>query len=139
MEGEKRRYEQMRPAVRLASASGWPRPPRRPPLPVRAQLPVAAAGLAPRAALVTTPISSSLLHHLPLTENERRSKFDGRTSFPSLSVVISTGGTLSPSTVALFDHWRGLLPAYGLFSRLLFLSFPSPCPRLLLRLLGVVT
>lgn len=99
MEGEKRRYEQMCPAVRLASASGWPRPPRRPPLPVRAQPPVAAAGLAPRAALVTAPISSSLLHHLPLTENERRSKFDGRTSFPSLSVVISTGGTLSPSTL----------------------------------------
>ena len=80
------------------------------------------AGLSPDSAPHTAVASSSLLHHLTITENEKRSKYDGRTSSPFHPVVISTGGTLSPSTVSLFAYWRGLMPRYGLFSRLLSLA-----------------
>lgn len=78
--------------------------------------------LTPDDAPATTVASSSLLYQLTFTENEKRSKYQGRTSSPFYPVVISTGGTLSPSTIALFDHWRGLMPSYSLFSRLLSLS-----------------
>ena len=78
----------------------------------------AAVDSAPR----TASASSTLLNQLTITENEKRAKYDGRTSTPFHPVVISTGGTLSPSTVSLFTHWRGLMPRYGLFARLLSLS-----------------
>jgi len=70
----------------------------------------------------TTLASSSLLRQLTFTENEKRTKYEGRTASPFFPIVISSGGTLSPSTVAIFDHWRGLMPSYSLFSRLLSLS-----------------
>ena len=80
------------------------------------------AGVSADAAPCTARASGSLLNQLTSTENQKRSKYDGRTSSPFHPIVISTGGTLSPSTVALFAYWRGLMPRYGLFSRLLSLS-----------------
>ena len=76
------------------------------------------ADVAPRTAVA----SASLLNQLTIIENQKRAKYEGRTSAPFFPVVLSTGGTLSPSTVSLFAHWRGLMPRYGLFSRLLSLS-----------------
>ena len=66
--------------------------------------------------------ASNLLAPLTLVENEKRSKYLGRTATPFFPLVLSTAGTLSPASVPLFDHWRALMPSYGLFSRLLSLS-----------------
>lgn len=69
----------------------------------------------------TSAASLSLLHQLNFTEAEKRAKYAQVTASPFHPIVISTGGTLSPSTIPIFAHWAGLMPTYSNFSRLLSL------------------
>ena len=64
----------------------------------------------------TAAASLSLLYHLNFTEAEKRAKYDAITASPFHPLVISTGGTLSPSTIPIFAHWAGLMPSYTLFT-----------------------
>jgi len=70
---------------------------------------------------VTAAASMSLLHQLNFTEAEKHAKYDAIVRTPFHPLVISTGGTLSPSTIPIFSHWSGLMPNYSLFTRVLSL------------------
>lgn len=106
----------------LSAATLAGRAPLDTPSAVSGVLPVGASVPASAALPVTTLAAASLFHQLTLAENDKRTKYDGRTATPFFPVVLSSAGTLSPSTVPLFDHWRSLMPSYPLFSRLLSIS-----------------
>jgi hypothetical protein len=79
---------------------------------------VSSSSLGPLAAAA----SAALLHSLHETEDAKRTKYQGRTSSPFFPFVVSSAGTLSPSSLPLLNQWKDQMPHFSLFTRLLSLQ-----------------
>jgi hypothetical protein len=79
---------------------------------------VASSSLGPLAAAA----SGLLLHSLQQTENDKRTKYLGKSSSPFFPFVLSSAGTLSPSSLPLLNQWKSQMLHFSLFTRLLSLQ-----------------
>jgi len=70
----------------------------------------------------STAATTRLNTYLSSIEAQKRARYAGRTASPFFPLVFSIAGSLSPSSLPIFDHWRTVMPRFDSFCTQLSIS-----------------